>query len=62
MEIMNYYQTGKTLRANWFSFPGSAREEFGLAMQLYVGKQLNRDQLLQEFQKSWEKATASSSH
>ncbi|PAE13259.1 ABC transporter substrate-binding protein [Niallia circulans] len=61
-EIMNYYQTGKTLRANWFSFPNSAREEFGLAMQLYVGKQLNRDQLLQEFQKSWEKAAASSSH
>ncbi|MCM3362481.1 ABC transporter substrate-binding protein [Niallia sp. Sow4_A1] len=61
-EIMNYYQTGKILRANWFSFPGSAREEFGLAMQLYVGKQLNRDQLLQEFQKSWDKAAVPSSH
>ena len=61
-EIMNYYQTGNTLRANWFSFPGSAREEFGLAMQLYVGNQLNREQLLQEFQKSWERAAASSSH
>lgn len=61
-EIMTYYQTGKTLNSNWFSFPGSAREEFGLAMQLYVAKQLNRDQLLQEFQKSWEKASAQSSN
>lgn len=61
-EIMTYYQTGKSINSNWSAFPGSAREEFGLAMQLYVAKQLNRDQLLQEFQKSWEKASAQSSN
>lgn len=53
-ETIRYYNEGKTLHSNWFNFPVGVREEFGSAMQLYVGKQLNRDQLLQEFQKSWE--------
>lgn len=52
-----YYKEGKTLDSNWFSFPDEAREEFGLAMQSYIAKRLNHDQLLQEFQKSWEKAS-----
>lgn len=56
-EIIHYYNEGKTLQSNWFDFPVGVRDEFGIAMQLYVGKQLDRDQLLQEFQKSWEKAT-----
>ncbi|MDQ0246311.1 raffinose/stachyose/melibiose transport system substrate-binding protein [Bacillus fengqiuensis] len=55
-ETIAYYQAGKTVDSNWFNFPVGVREEFGLAMQLYVGKQLNREQLLHEFQKSWDKA------
>ncbi|HWO95127.1 MAG TPA: ABC transporter substrate-binding protein [Bacillus sp. (in: firmicutes)] len=55
-ETIAYYKAGKTLDANWFNFPVDVREEFGLAMQLYVGKQLTREQLLHEFQKSWDKA------
>lgn len=55
-ETIAYYKAGKTLDSNWFNFPVGVREEFGLAMQLYVGKQLNREQLLHEFQKSWDKA------
>ncbi|WP_078410067.1 ABC transporter substrate-binding protein [Priestia abyssalis] len=55
-ETITYYKAGKTLDSNWFNFPVGVREEFGLAMQLYVGKQLNRQQLLHEFQKSWDKA------
>lgn len=55
-ETIRYYNAGKTLDSNWFGFPVEVREEFGLAMQLYVGKQLNREQLLHEFQKSWDKA------
>ncbi|MFC0273263.1 ABC transporter substrate-binding protein [Metabacillus herbersteinensis] len=57
-ETIWYYNEGKTLHSNWFNFPVGVREEFGSAMQLYVGKQLNRDQLLQEFQKSWERASS----
>jgi raffinose/stachyose/melibiose transport system substrate-binding protein len=55
-DIIRYSDNEKTLTWNWFKFPLAAREEFGYAMQAYVGKQLTRDQLLQELQKSWEKA------
>ncbi|WP_438347911.1 ABC transporter substrate-binding protein [Paenibacillus sp. FA6] len=55
-DIIRYSDDEKTLSWNWFKFPLAAREEFGNAMHAYVGKQLTRDQLLQELQKSWEKA------
>lgn len=55
-DILRYSEDKKTLSWNWFKFPPAAREEFGYAMQAYIGKQLNRDQLLQELQKSWERA------
>lgn len=57
-ETIDYYKAGKTLDSNWTEFPVGVREEFGLAMQLYAGKQLTRKQLLHEFQKSWDKARA----
>lgn len=57
-EIIRYSKDGKTLSINWFHYPVGVRTEFNSAMQLYVGKQLNRDQLLQELQKSWEKAAS----
>lgn len=59
-QIMTYYKEGRTLYSNWFNFPVGVRDEFGAAMQLYVGKKLTREQLLQEFQKSWERASAES--
>ncbi|MEH7096519.1 ABC transporter substrate-binding protein [Neobacillus vireti] len=55
-DTLAYYQAGKILDSNWPEFPVGVREEFGLAMQLYVRKQLTREQLLEEFQKSWDKA------
>ena len=55
-DTIAYYQAGKILDSNWPDFPVGVREEFGLAMQLYVRKQLSRQQLLEEFQKSWDKA------
>lgn len=55
-EIMRYSEQKKLLSWNWFKFPPGVKDEFGYAMQAYVGKQLTRDQLLQELQKSWEKA------
>lgn len=54
-DIIRYSDEEKTLSWNWFKFPSAAREEFGYAMQAYVGKQLTRDQLLQELQKTWER-------
>jgi raffinose/stachyose/melibiose transport system substrate-binding protein len=57
-ETIAYYKAGKTLDSNWFEFPVGVKEEFGLAMQLYAGNQLTREQLLHEFQKSWDKAKA----
>jgi len=51
---MRYVDEQKTLSWNWFKFPPRAREEFGYLMQAYVGEQINRDQLLQELQKSWD--------
>ncbi|MDF2647712.1 MAG: transporter substrate-binding protein [Paenibacillus sp.] len=55
-DIIRYADEKKTLSWNWFKFPPRAREEFGYIMQAYVGNQFSRDQLLQELQKSWEKA------
>ncbi|MDR4947312.1 ABC transporter substrate-binding protein [Neobacillus cucumis] len=55
-DVIAYYQAGKILDSNWPDFPVGVREEFGLAMQMYVRKQLTREQLLEEFQKSWDKA------
>ncbi len=54
-DLMRYVEEKKTLSWNWFKFPSRVREEFGYIMQAYVGKQLSRDQLLQELQKSWDK-------
>ncbi|RSL31481.1 carbohydrate ABC transporter substrate-binding protein [Salibacterium salarium] len=55
-QTMQYYEEGQTMSSNWFDFPVCVREEFGSATQLYIKKQLTRDQLLQEYQKSWEEA------
>lgn len=57
-ETIQYYKEGKTLYSNWYDFPVGIREEFGAAMQLYVGNKLNRGQLLHEFQRSWERASS----
>lgn len=54
-ELMDYADEKKTLTWNWFKFDPRTREEFGYIMQAYVGKQLTRDQLLDELQKSWDK-------
>ena len=56
-ETIYAYKKENILHANWFHFPSGVKEEFGAAMQLYIGKQLPRKQLLDEFQKSWERAS-----
>jgi len=55
-ETIDAYKAGKTLPSNWYGFPPGVKDEFGSAMQMYVGKQLTREQLLREFQLSWERS------
>ncbi|AJY75890.1 ABC transporter substrate-binding protein [Paenibacillus beijingensis] len=56
-DIIRYSKDNKTLTWNWYKYPDGAGSEFGPAMQAYVGKQFTADQLLEEFQKSWIKAS-----
>lgn len=55
-DIMKYVAEDKTLTWNWFKFPGgeASSKKFGDIMQGYIGKQLTKDQMLDEFQKTWE--------
>jgi raffinose/stachyose/melibiose transport system substrate-binding protein len=55
-DIIAYSKEDKTLSWNWFKFPGgeASSNEFGDSMQAYVGGQLNKDQLLEAFQKTWD--------
>ncbi|WP_173917566.1 ABC transporter substrate-binding protein [Halobacillus sp. Marseille-Q1614] len=55
-QTLDYYKEGQTMSSNWFNFPVGVREEFGSATQKYIKNQVTRDQLLQEYQKSWEEA------
>lgn len=54
-DLMKYAKEGKTLSWNWFKYPPGVSDDFGPAMQAYIAKQMNGDQLLQQFQKSWNK-------
>ncbi|TCZ77397.1 carbohydrate ABC transporter substrate-binding protein [Paenibacillus albiflavus] len=55
-DIIKYSNEGKTLSWNWFKFPGgeATSKKFGDAMQAYIGKQMTKDQMLDEFQKTWD--------
>lgn len=55
-DIIEYSKAGKTLSWNWFKFPGgeASSNEFGDAMQAYVGEQMSKEQLLEAFQKTWD--------
>ncbi|WP_101845632.1 ABC transporter substrate-binding protein [Halobacillus sp. Marseille-P3879] len=57
-ETMDYYKDDRTLSSNWFDFPIGVREDFGAATQQYINQDINRDELLNEYQKSWESAQA----
>jgi raffinose/stachyose/melibiose transport system substrate-binding protein len=56
-DIIRYSQDGKTLSWNWFKFPGgeASSNDFGDAMQAYVGDQISKEEMLESFQNTWEK-------
>jgi raffinose/stachyose/melibiose transport system substrate-binding protein len=55
-DIIKYSKENKTLSWNWFKFPGgeASSKKLAATMQAYVAKQKNKDQMLEEFQKTWE--------
>ncbi|WP_420832450.1 extracellular solute-binding protein [Paenibacillus periandrae] len=55
-DIIKYSKENKTLSWNWFKFPGgeASSKKFAATMQAYVAKQKTKDQMLDEFQKTWD--------
>jgi raffinose/stachyose/melibiose transport system substrate-binding protein len=41
---------------NWFKFPGveASSKKFAYTMQCYIAKKYTKDQMLDEFQKTWD--------
>ncbi|MED4600740.1 ABC transporter substrate-binding protein [Paenibacillus validus] len=55
-DIIRYSKDNKTLSWNWFKFPGgeASSKKFAATMQAYVAKQKTKDQMLTEFQQTWD--------
>ncbi|MCA1030932.1 ABC transporter substrate-binding protein [Bacillus timonensis] len=53
-DILKYSSENKTLSWNWFKYPDGVANEFGAAMQAYIGGQKTREEMLQSFQDSWD--------
>ncbi len=55
-DIINYSKAGKTLTWNWFKFPGgeASSKKFGDIMQAYIAKQKTKEQMLNDFQGTWD--------
>ncbi|HWO97689.1 MAG TPA: ABC transporter substrate-binding protein [Bacillus sp. (in: firmicutes)] len=54
-DIVKYSNENKTLSWNWFKFPNGATQEFGAAMQSYVGGQTSKEEMLKAFDATWAK-------
>lgn len=57
-DIVKYSQEGKTLSWEFNKFPDGGMNEFGSQMQGYVAGNVNKDQLFEGIQKSWESLKA----
>jgi raffinose/stachyose/melibiose transport system substrate-binding protein len=55
-DIMSYSKAGKIISWNWFKFPGgeASSKQFGDSMQSYVAGKKTKDQLLTDFQTTWD--------
>ncbi|TNJ66675.1 extracellular solute-binding protein [Paenibacillus hemerocallicola] len=55
-DIMKYVKDNKTLSWNWFKFSGgeASSKKFADAMQAYVAKKTTKEQMFDEFQKTWD--------
>jgi raffinose/stachyose/melibiose transport system substrate-binding protein len=55
-DIVTYSKANKTLSWNWFKFPGgeASSKKFAASMQAYIAKQKTKEQMLTEFQQTWD--------
>jgi raffinose/stachyose/melibiose transport system substrate-binding protein len=55
-DIISYSKAGKTLSWNWFKFPGgeATSKKYGDIMQAYAAKSITKDQMLEQFQTTWD--------
>lgn len=56
--VMDYNKAGKVLPWVWARLPDGTTQEFGASMQAYIAGKLNKDQLLDAFQASFDKLKA----
>ncbi|WP_336881947.1 ABC transporter substrate-binding protein [Priestia koreensis] len=54
-DIIKYSNEDKTLSWNWFKYPDGATNEFGAAMQAYVGGQKSKNEFLKSLDATWAK-------
>lgn len=61
-DIMDYIKTGKTLPWLWQRFPGyeATTSQMAAQLQAYIGGQIGRQKLLDEFQDIWDQAAQKS--
>jgi len=55
-DVMKYLKAGKTLPWMWQRYPGYEANTSQMAVQIqaYIGKQINKERMLQEFQRIWD--------
>jgi raffinose/stachyose/melibiose transport system substrate-binding protein len=55
-DIIKYTKDGKIMSWNFYKFPGgeASSKKFGDSMQAYVAKQKTKDQMLADFQSTWD--------
>ncbi|WP_179037739.1 ABC transporter substrate-binding protein [Paenibacillus sp. URB8-2] len=58
-DLMSYIEAGKTLPWLWQRFPGyeATTSRMASRLQAYIGGQIGRDRLLEEFQSIWEETS-----
>ncbi|ANE48551.1 ABC transporter substrate-binding protein [Paenibacillus swuensis] len=52
--VSQYSADGKTLSWNWFKYPEGATNEFGATIQGYIAGKRNLDEMLGDFDKTWQ--------
>jgi len=54
VDIMAYSKNNKTLSWNFMKMPEGSGQEMGASMQAYIAGKKNKDQLFDDFQKTWD--------
>lgn len=57
-EVQKYSTDGKVLSWNWPKYPEGATQEFGATIQAYIAGKKTKDQMFDDFQKSWDNLKA----